>query len=72
MGEYADDYFRKEVQDRFGFDPGSMYGESKAGPQKVQCKVCGKRVKQVGMKDHMRDAHGTNGAADNINDGGGE
>jgi hypothetical protein len=57
MGEYADDYFRKEVKDRFGFDPGSMYSESKA-TQKVQCKVCSKRVKATGLKDHMRDAHG--------------
>lgn len=58
MGDYADDYFRKEVKDRFGFDPGSMYGESKSKkPQKVPCKLCGKRVKPAGLEDHMRDAH---------------
>ena len=70
MGEYADDYFRKEVRDKFGFDPGSMYGESKKNkPQKVQCKVCGKRVKQAGLQDHMRDIHATSAAGGNGGNG---
>lgn len=25
---------------------------------KVNCPACGKRVKEVGLKDHQRDAHG--------------
>jgi len=25
---------------------------------KVACKTCGRKVKFVGLKDHMRDAHG--------------
>jgi hypothetical protein len=28
-----------------------------AAAKKVKCKVCGKRIKQIGEKDHMRDAH---------------
>ncbi len=28
------------------------------GQVKVPCPTCGKRVKQVGLKDHQRDAHG--------------
>jgi PHP family Zn ribbon phosphoesterase len=27
--------------------------------QRVACKTCGKRVKLAGVKDHMRDAHGS-------------
>ncbi len=26
--------------------------------KKCKCPMCGKRVKEVGLKDHMRDAHG--------------
>lgn len=26
--------------------------------ERVPCKTCGRRVKFVGLKDHMRDAHG--------------
>jgi len=58
MGEYADDYFRKEVKSMFGVDPGSMYSAKKKQKiEKVPCKTCGKRVKPTGIQDHMRDAH---------------
>jgi hypothetical protein len=30
MGEYADDYYRKEVKEKFGFDPGSMYTDRRS------------------------------------------
>lgn len=26
-------------------------------PKKTNCPTCGKRVKKVGLRDHMRDAH---------------
>jgi hypothetical protein len=58
MGEYADDYYRKEVKEKFGFDPGSMYAENKPKKtknHKTPCKLCGKFV--AGMDDHLRDAH---------------
>lgn len=35
-------------------------GKSKPAPiaaVKVKCPTCGKRVKEVGLKDHLRDAH---------------
>jgi hypothetical protein len=28
------------------------------GPRKTNCKVCGKRIKEAGLTDHMRDVHG--------------
>lgn len=57
MGEYADDYYRQEVKDKHGFDPGSMYPvkKPKAKKNKSPCKLCGKFV--TGMADHIRDAH---------------
>ncbi len=36
-------------------------GPKKAGkptPKKIACPVCQKRVKEVGLADHQRDAHG--------------
>jgi len=59
MGEYADDYWRREMNNQFGFDPGSMYGEDrkpKPKKQKHKCGVCGGKF--VGLLDHQRDAHG--------------
>tara|TARA_B100002049_G_scaffold234290_1_gene216487 strand:- start:771 stop:983 length:213 start_codon:yes stop_codon:yes gene_type:complete len=32
-------------------------GGSSPRLDKVNCTVCGKRVKEKGLKDHMRDAH---------------
>lgn len=32
--------------------------KKKNGASKVSCPQCQKRVKEVGLKDHMRDAHG--------------
>jgi tRNA(Ile2) C34 agmatinyltransferase TiaS len=29
-----------------------------AAAQKIPCPVCGKRIKTVGMADHVKDAHG--------------
>lgn len=60
MGEYADDYFRQEVKSKFGFDPGSMYGEDQ--PTKSQrahkCPKCNKAFRtQFAAKDHLRDKH---------------
>lgn len=57
MGEYADDYFRKQVKAKFGFDPDSMYSISQPRRDKTPCKVCGKKFGAVGMKDHVRDVH---------------
>jgi len=28
------------------------------GRPKIKCPTCGKRVREVGLKDHQRDAHG--------------
>lgn len=64
MGEYADDYFRKDVKRQFGFDPGSMYGDDKPKPKKtpkkqapkVQCAICKKLV--GGLSQHQFDVHG--------------
>jgi hypothetical protein len=56
MGEYADDYFRKQVMSKHGFDPGSMYDSGKE-PERAQCPICGKRMKKEGLADHKRDAH---------------
>lgn len=59
MGEYADDYYRNDVKQRFGFDPGSMYAEDKPVKQKKNCQKCGKLFKSdQGINDHMRDYHG--------------
>jgi hypothetical protein len=68
MGEYADDYFRREVEAKFGFDPGPNDKPThKAKPGKVHCPTCQKRVKAVGLKDHMRDAHQTKENHENEN-----
>ena len=59
MGEYADDYFRRVTGQKFGFDPGSMDSDKRRPEvKKVACKICQRRVKEVGLADHMRDAHG--------------
>jgi hypothetical protein len=59
MGEYADDYYRQEVMNRHGFDPGSMYGDDKPKKQKKVCPKCGKHLKtDQGVNDHLRDYHG--------------
>lgn len=59
MGEYADDYYRREMISKHGFDPGSMYGDDEPGKAKPKCKKCGKRCKSdQGVRDHLRDAHG--------------
>lgn len=45
MGEYADDYFRREVKSKFGFDPGSNDKPAvKHGSNKTICPKCQKRV----------------------------
>jgi hypothetical protein len=66
MGEYADEYYRSETKEKFGFDPGSMYPKdkpkikpkTKPRASKKPCKLCGKFV--AGMSDHLRDAHKEN------------
>ena len=61
MGEYADDYFRQEVKAKFGFDPGSMYGEDRPvkSPRVRKCPKCNKAFRtQFAVKDHLRDKHG--------------
>ena len=58
MGEYADQYYRCEVQQTYGFDPGSMYDDP---PEKknLACPKCGKYIKtEQGVRDHLRDYHG--------------
>lgn len=62
MGEYADDFFRQDVKQKFGFDPGSMYEESnrteksnKAKSQKLQCGICKKWF--VGIQQHQLAVH---------------
>lgn len=63
MGEYADAYYRNEIKNKYGYDPGSMYDErsekpKKLLPSKVACGICGKHFKgEQGVKDHKRDAH---------------
>ena len=37
MGEYADDMYRREVQSKFGFDPGSMYVTSIGRTRSITC-----------------------------------
>jgi hypothetical protein len=57
MGDYADDYYRKEVKNTFGFDPGSMYLELIVKP-KLKCGKCGKRfMSEISVKQHLRDYH---------------
>jgi hypothetical protein len=57
MGEYADDYFRKEVKEMFGYDPGS--GDYTKKPCiKFLCPKCKKKMKsEISVKDHLRDYH---------------
>ena len=58
MGEYADDYYRREVMNKHGFDPGSMYADGKTREQKKNCSKCGKYFKSdKAVNDHMRDYH---------------
>jgi hypothetical protein len=57
MGEYADDYFRREVMGKFGFDPGPNDKGAKLTTKKVHCPKCGRRVKEIGLKDHLRTVH---------------
>lgn len=61
MGEYADAYFRQEVMEEFGLDPGSMYDEGPRKPRtKHYCPKCGKILRtSQGMRDHLRDKHAT-------------
>jgi hypothetical protein len=37
--------------------PISSRAQTHANPLKTNCSVCGKRVKRVGLKDHMRVVH---------------
>jgi hypothetical protein len=56
MGEYADDYFRKEIMGTYGFDPGSMYEKSVL--KKHKCSKCGKKFEQErSMTQHFNDKH---------------
>jgi hypothetical protein len=58
MGIYADDYYRKEVMNRHGFDPGSMYADEKSTKKKKNCMKCGKHFQSdQAVNDHMRDYH---------------
>jgi hypothetical protein len=62
MGEYADEQFRREVKEKFGFDPGSMYPDKHEGPSPLRlshCPECHKGFKtKFAVKDHLRDKHG--------------
>lgn len=61
MGEHADEYYRREVMSRHGFDPGSMYKESKPKNQQQICPVpgCDRQFKpEQAIKDHLIDYHG--------------
>lgn len=62
MGEYADDYYRRDVLHRYGFDPGSMYAEEKPEEKpKKTCPKCGKHLKtEQGVINHLRDYHHIN------------
>lgn len=65
MGEYADAYYRREVQRKHGFDPGPIGDDRPAQTKKpeVMCPKCGKRCKNVqGVRDHLRDYHKTSNA----------
>ena len=63
MGEYANDQIRADIKRMTGIDPGSIEDDEprkrfvKPLYSKEQCKVCGKRVKFNGLKNHMRDVH---------------
>lgn len=56
MGEYAEEYFRREVKEKYGFDPGSI--EDVPKKTKPKCPKCGKvfSVKHA-VLDHLRDYH---------------
>lgn len=57
MGEYADEFFREEIQREYGFDPGSMY--ERGTKKKNQCPRCGKKFcSKEAMQMHLRDKHG--------------
>lgn len=62
MGEYANDQYRKEVKQMFGFDPGDDDGPKKQHKkpiyQKATCTICKKQVRERGLWQHMRDVHG--------------
>lgn len=59
MGEYADDYFRKEFKAAHWVDPGSMYSEKPRKTKKLhRCAVCNKKfTTEQGAVDHLRDYH---------------
>ncbi len=58
MSEYADAHMRKDIQARFGFDPGPQKKPDHNGTvTKVPCPKCGKRFKAIGIADHLRDYH---------------
>ena len=60
MGEYADKYYRREVMNKYGFDPGSMYGDDASKKVKPKCPKCGKSFRgEQGVRDHLRDSHKT-------------
>lgn len=44
--------FCQACQDEMGID---AYGDKRA--EKASCPICGKRVKAVGLPDHLRDKH---------------
>lgn len=55
MGEYADDYFRREIMGNYGFDPGSMYDDEK---KNHKCPRCGKKFYQeISVTQHLKDKH---------------
>lgn len=77
MGEIADMMLEGELCEQCGVYIGADTGyptlceacaEENGTPerkdprkQKVKCSVCGRKVKHMGLADHMRDVHGVRG-----------
>jgi len=54
------DYYRREVMNKHGFAPGSMYGDDTPKKAKPKCSKCGKSFRgEQGVRDHLRDYHKT-------------
>lgn len=56
--ERRDDGHSVEYLKGFGHVDSGIDKKAKPTPKKTACAVCQKRVKEIGMKDHVRDAHG--------------
>jgi len=62
MGEYADLQIRDDIRRSHGFDPGDMSDEKtkrfiKPVCKRVKCPHCNVHPKEIGLSNHIRDAH---------------